>query len=64
MLALQIFAGDGGHRGEVLSIDFHLRGDVFASSGMDNCIKLWSLDVVKDTVDGVVPSTNVVLTQT
>ena len=39
-----IFAGAGGHRNEVLSVDFH-NSDILrmASCGMDNTIKIWSL---------------------
>lgn len=39
-----IFAGAGGHRNEVLSVDFH-PADILqmASCGMDNTIKIWSL---------------------
>lgn len=39
-----IFAGAGGHRNEVLSIDFH-PSDIFkiASCGMDNTVKIWSM---------------------
>jgi polycomb protein EED len=39
-----IFARAGGHRNEVLSVDFH-NSDILrmASCGMDNTIKIWSL---------------------
>jgi polycomb protein EED len=42
-VCVALFTGDAAHRGEVLSIDFHLDGDRFASGGMDNAIKVWSL---------------------
>lgn len=42
-----IFAGDRGHRDEVLSVDVHLLGGVFTSSGMDNTVKVWRLDSEK-----------------
>jgi hypothetical protein len=29
---------------QVLSIDFHMLGNCFASSGMDNTVKIWSLE--------------------
>lgn len=38
------FAGDGGHRDEVLSVDINLAGDMLVSSGMDHAIKVWRLD--------------------
>ena len=39
-----IFAGDQGHRDQVLSADVNLRGDALVSASMDNCIKVWALD--------------------
>ena len=38
-----IFAGDKGHRDEVLHIDIHPRGISLVSSGMDTSIKIWNL---------------------
>jgi len=42
-VCVALFTGDAAHRGEVLSIDFHLDGLRFVSGGMDNAIKVWSL---------------------
>jgi len=39
-----IFAGDRGHRDEVLSVDVHPEGRIFCSSGVDNSIKIWRVD--------------------
>ncbi|KAJ8602478.1 hypothetical protein CTAYLR_001209 [Chrysophaeum taylorii] len=39
-----VFAGDRGHRDEVLSVDVHALGGVFCSAGMDNTVKVWRLD--------------------
>ncbi|KAK7351300.1 hypothetical protein VNO77_10636 [Canavalia gladiata] len=43
-ICILIFAGDGGHRNEVLSVDFH-PSDIFrfASCGMDKTVKIWSI---------------------
>ncbi|KAK8651806.1 hypothetical protein V6N13_141388 [Hibiscus sabdariffa] len=43
-ICILIFAGAGGHRNEVLSVDFH-PSDIYriASCGMDNTVKIWSV---------------------
>ncbi|PWA74234.1 polycomb group protein FIE2 [Artemisia annua] len=43
-ICILIFAGAGGHRNEVLSVDFH-PSDIYriASCGMDNTVKIWSI---------------------
>ncbi|EOY12578.1 Transducin/WD40 repeat-like superfamily protein isoform 3 [Theobroma cacao] len=43
-ICILIFAGAGGHRNEVLSVDFH-PSDIhrIASCGMDNTVKIWSM---------------------
>ncbi|CAM8951851.1 unnamed protein product [Rhodiola kirilowii] len=43
-ICVLIFAGAGGHRNEVLSVDFH-PSDMYriASCGMDNTVKIWSM---------------------
>ncbi|KAL2927337.1 Polycomb group protein FIE1 [Bienertia sinuspersici] len=43
-ICILIFAGAGGHRNEVFSVDFH-PSDInrIASCGMDNTIKIWSM---------------------
>ena len=38
-----VFTGHNGHRGQVLSVSWHLSGTKFASCGMDNTIKLWKV---------------------
>ncbi|CAG8497155.1 5791_t:CDS:2 [Ambispora leptoticha] len=40
---IAVFGGECGHREPVLSIDFHLSGDYFASAAMDHSAKIWSL---------------------
>ena len=42
-----IFAGDQGHRDQVLSVDVHYLGSSMVSASMDNTIKIWDLDTVK-----------------
>ncbi|KAG7024895.1 Polycomb group protein FERTILIZATION-INDEPENDENT ENDOSPERM [Cucurbita argyrosperma subsp. argyrosperma] len=43
-ICILVFAGAGGHRNEVLSVDFH-PSDIYriASCGMDNTVKIWSM---------------------
>ncbi|KAJ0264589.1 WD40 repeat-containing protein [Hirschfeldia incana] len=43
-ICILIFAGAGGHRNEVISVDFH-PSDIhrFVSCGMDSTIKIWSM---------------------
>jgi polycomb protein EED len=43
-VCIAIFAGNKGHRDNVLSIDFHPLGNCFASAGMDTSIKIWNLE--------------------
>ncbi|KAL2981126.1 hypothetical protein AAZX31_13G269900 [Glycine max] len=43
-ICILIFAGGGGHRNEVLSVDFH-PSDMYriCSCGMDSTVKIWSM---------------------
>ncbi|GBC16285.1 WD40 repeat-like protein [Rhizophagus irregularis] len=60
MQAVANFAGEGGHREAPLSIDMHLSGDFFASSGMDHTIKIWSLctPIMKNAINSSPSTTN------
>jgi polycomb protein EED len=53
---LAMFAGDCGHRDEVLCIDVHRLGRCFLSSGMDHSIKIWALD--NETVKSAIAKKN------
>ncbi|CAB5108884.1 unnamed protein product [Rhizophagus irregularis] len=53
MQTVAIFAGECGHHEAPLSIDVHLSGDFFASSGMDRTVNIWSLctPVMKNAIN-------------
>eukprot|EP00936_MAST-01D_sp_MAST-1D-sp1_P001863 g1863.t1 len=51
-VCLAVFAGHQGHRDEVLSGDIHPLGNCMASCGMDNSIKIWSLE--SDTLQSAI----------
>ena len=42
-----IFAGEQGHRDQVLSVDVHHLGSSIVSASMDNTIKIWNLDTAR-----------------
>ena len=42
-VCVAVFAGEKGHRDEILSLDIHVLGNCFASASMDTCVKVWNL---------------------
>lgn len=38
-----VFSGDYGHRGQVLSVSWHMSGSKIATCAMDNTVKLWRI---------------------
>lgn len=42
-LQIAILAGPKGHSAEVLAVDWHLSGDYFVSSSIDNTVKIWEI---------------------
>ena len=48
-----IFGGpNGGHNAEVISVDWHLTGQYFVSSGIDYFIKIWEItESINKTID-------------
>ena len=40
---IAIYAGVDGHFGGVNCIDWHPSGELFASGGMDYCVKIWKI---------------------
>ena len=46
-VCVAVFAGDNGHRDDVLSADVHMAGAALVSAGLDNTIKIWDLTCSK-----------------
>lgn len=51
VVCVAIFSGDQGHSEEVLSLDMHLDGEQFVSGGMDNAVKVWSLEACASAIE-------------
>lgn len=43
LVCIAVFGGENGHRGDVVSLDVHLLGNIFVSAGLDTTIKIWDL---------------------
>lgn len=43
-LQIAILAGPKGHSAEVLAVSWHLSGDYFVSSSIDNSVKVWEIN--------------------
>lgn len=54
MQCLCVFAGESGHKGPVLSVDFHPSGEFIASSGMDYYCKVWRIPKEYRTLNSLV----------
>lgn len=53
---IAMFAGLKGHRGEVLSVDFDRCGNRFASCGIDNSVRVWSITADEEVVKAILES--------
>jgi len=51
-LQVCIFGGPEGHSADVISIYWHISGDYFVSSGVDNFVKIWEIeDSIRDRIN-------------